>query len=178
MRNGPLSQALTDSAVTVFGTLYIGVTLGHLLLTRALLDGAALSLFVVLVTWCSDIGAYYVGTLFGSHRLAPSISPNKTVEGLVGGWVLATVAAFGARVLGAHVFSNADCLILGTLLTGAGVVGDLAESALKRSAGVKDSGALLPGHGGMLDRLDSLLFTVPTFYYYVAWIKEVPPSLN
>ncbi len=172
VRNGALTQSLTDSAVTVFGTLYIGVTLGHLLLTRASLDGAGLSLFVVLVTWCSDIGAYYVGTLFGSHRLAPSISPNKTVEGLLGGWVLATGAAFGGRLLGAQIFTIVDCLILGALLTCTGVLGDLTESALKRSAGVKDSGSLLPGHGGMLDRLDSLLFTAPTFYYYVI-LKEL-----
>jgi phosphatidate cytidylyltransferase len=178
VKNDSVAQSLTDSAVTVFGMLYIGVTLGHVLLTRALPDGAALSLFLVVVTWCSDIGAYYVGTLLGSHRLAPRISPNKTVEGLLGGWVLATVAAFGARSLGAQIFSTVDCVILGTLLTGAGMVGDLAESAFKRSAGVKDSGALLPGHGGILDRLDSLLFTAPTFYYYVAWVKGISPPLN
>lgn len=166
-----LSQSLIDSAVLIFGILYIGLTLGHLLLTRAQEGGQFLIFFVVLVTWASDTGAYYVGRTLGRHRLAPMVSPNKTVEGLIGGLVLAVLLALAARAWFLPSFTVADCLATGVLLSLAGSLGDLAESVLKRSAGVKDSGTILPGHGGMLDRLDSLLFTAPVFYYYVLFVK-------
>jgi phosphatidate cytidylyltransferase len=166
-----LRQSLEDSAVLIFGVTYIALTLGCLLLTRALPEGEFLVLFLFLVTWAADTGAYYVGTSVGRHRLAPVISPNKTVEGLVGGVMLALGAALLARMWFLPSFSVTECLVAGALLTIAGVTGDLTESALKRSAGVKDSGVVLPGHGGMLDRLDSLLFTSPVFYYYVTLVK-------
>jgi phosphatidate cytidylyltransferase len=140
-------------------------------LTRALPNGELLIFFLLLVTWAGDTGAYYAGMSLGRRKLAPVISPNKTVEGLIGGLMLAVLAAVGARLWFLPSFSLADCLATGLLLTGAGVLGDLAESALKRSAGVKDSGSLIPAHGGMLDRLDSLLFTAPAFYYYVTVVK-------
>lgn len=167
----PQTHGLTDPALLAFGPLYIGLSLSHLLLTRALSDGEWLIFFVVLSTWAGDAGAYYAGMSLGRHKLAPSISPNKTVEGLVGGAVLAVIAAFMAREWFLPSFTAGDCLATGLLLTTAGVTGDLVESALKRGAGVKDSGTLLPGHGGILDRLDSLLFTAPVFYYYVTLVK-------
>jgi phosphatidate cytidylyltransferase len=163
-------QSLVDAAVVLFGVLYVGLLLGHLLLTRALPSGEWLIFFLVLVTWAGDTGAYYVGMGFGRRKLAPLISPNKTVEGLMGGLALSVVAALVARIWFLPSFSVADCVSLGLLLAVAGVLGDLVESSLKRSAGVKDSGALIPGHGGMLDRLDSMLFTAPTFYYYVTLV--------
>lgn len=166
-----LKGSLVESAVLVFGVLYVALTLGHLLLTRALAGGEFLILFVVLVTWAGDTGAYYTGTSLGRRRLAPAISPNKTVEGLIGGVAVALAAAMGAGMWLLPSFSVADCLATGLLLSMAGVVGDLVESALKRSAGVKDSGALIPAHGGMLDRLDSMLFAAPAFYYYVTLVK-------
>lgn len=166
-----LKGSLVESAVLVFGVLYVGLTLGHLLLTRALAGGEFLILFVVLVTWAGDTGAYYTGTSLGRRRLAPAISPNKTVEGLIGGVAVALAAAMGAGMWLLPSFSVADYLATGLLLSMAGVVGDLVESALKRSAGVKDSGALIPAHGGMLDRLDSMLFAAPAFYYYVTLVK-------
>ncbi len=166
-----IRRSLLDSAVLVFGALYIGLTLSYLPLTRSLPDGAFLIFFLVLITWAGDTGAYYAGTILGRHRLAPRISPNKTVEGLIGGLILSVIMAHVARAWFVPAFSLVDCWILGILLTVAGVIGDLTESLLKRSAGVKDSGGLIPGHGGMLDRLDSLLFTAPTFYYYVTLIK-------
>jgi phosphatidate cytidylyltransferase len=167
-----LARSLIDSAVLVFGLLYIAFSLGHLLLTRALLpDGVFLIFFVVLVTWAGDTGAYYAGVTMGHRKLAPTISPNKTVEGLIGGLFLALVAAFVARYWFVPSFTVADCLATGLLLTAAGVLGDLSESALKRSAGVKDSGSMIPAHGGMLDRVDSLLFTAPAFYYYMTLVK-------
>lgn len=164
-------QGLIDPAILVFGPLYVGLTLGHLLLTRALEGGEFLVFFVVLVTWAGDTGAYYAGISLGRRKLMPTVSPNKTVEGLVGGLVLAVAAAGAGGAWFLPSFTLADCVATGLLLTVAGVAGDLAESALKRGAGVKDSGSLLPGHGGVLDRLDSLLFTAPVFYYYVLLVK-------
>lgn len=164
----PLSESLRDGMVLIMGVLYVGLSLGYLLLTRAQPDGALLIFFVVLVTWAGDTGAYLAGKSMGRHALAPIVSPKKTYEGLAGGLALACLAALLARAWFLPRFSLVDCLALGVLLTLAGLIGDLAESAMKRSTGVKDSGALIPGHGGMLDRLDSLLFTGPAFYYYVA----------
>jgi len=166
-----LRRSLVDSAVLVFGMLYIGITLGHLLLTRALEGGEFLIFFLFLVTWAGDIGAYYVGMGLGRRQLAPAISPNKTIEGLIGGLTLAVVVALAARFWFLPSFSVTDCVAIGLLLTVTGVLGDLTESALKRSAGVKDSGTVIPAHGGMLDRLDSLLFAAPAFYYYVTLVK-------
>lgn len=167
LSRSPLEQSLRDGAMTLFGVLYLGLTLGTLSMTRLLPLGEWLIFFLLLVTWASDTGAYLVGTLYGRHRLAPTISPKKTVEGLVGGLIAAIIAGYAARWWFLPDLSGLDCLILATLLTITGLWGDLTESAMKRSVGMKDSGGILPGHGGMLDRLDSLLFTAPVFYYYV-----------
>ena len=156
--------------MTLFGVLYLGLTLGPLSMTRLLPQGEWLIFFLLLVTWASDTGAYYVGTLYGRHRLAPTISPKKSYEGLAGGLVGAIIAAYIIRWWFLPELSALDCLVLGTLLTLTGLWGDLTESAMKRSVGIKDSGGILPGHGGMLDRLDSLLFTAPAFYYYVTMV--------
>ncbi len=169
----PLRDCLKNGSFTVTGLLYIGLTLSYLVLTRLLPEGEWFIIFLLLVTWAGDTGAYYVGTLCGQHALAPRISPKKTVEGLIGGMTVATIAAYVARWWFLPALSLFDCLILPLLLTGAGLWGDLVESAIKRSAGVKDSGGLLPGHGGMLDRIDSLLFTAPAFYYYVTLFSHV-----
>jgi phosphatidate cytidylyltransferase len=157
----------------LFGVLYLGLTLGTLSMTRLLPLGEWLICFLLLVTWASDTGAYLVGTLYGRHRLAPTISPKKTVEGLVGGLIAAIIAGYAARWWFLPDLSGLDCLILATLLTLTGLWGDLTESAMKRSVGMKDTGGILPGHGGMLDRLDSLLFTAPVFYYYVTMASRL-----
>jgi phosphatidate cytidylyltransferase len=167
-----LSRSLVDVSVLIFGMLYIGFTLGHLLLIRGLPDGIFLIFFVILVTWAGDTGAYYAGVSMGRTPLAPRISPNKTVEGLLGGCILAVVIALIARAWFLPSFTIVDALVLGVMLTVAGLLGDLSESMFKRGAGVKDSGGLIPGHGGMLDRLDSLLLTAPTYYYYVTLFKS------
>ncbi|GKS57855.1 phosphatidate cytidylyltransferase [Nitrospira sp.] len=159
-----------DSAVTILGIVYIGLGLSYLILLRSLTDGQFLLLFVLLVTFAADTGAYYVGKMLGRHALAASISPNKTIEGLFGGLVLAVTATYIGRSWLPYLdFTLLDAIALGMILTLAGLAGDLVESAIKRSVGAKDSGGLLPGHGGMLDRIDSLLFTGPAFYYYVAF---------
>lgn len=166
-----IARGLADSAVLVFGVLYVGLTLGTLLSIRSLPEGEWLIFFLFFVTWAGDTGAYYAGMLLGRHKLAPVVSPNKTIEGVIGGLLLALVVAFLARAWFLPSFSPTDCLATALLLTAAGVVGDLTESVLKRSAGVKDSGGIIPAHGGMLDRLDSLLFAAPAFYYYVTLVK-------
>ncbi len=173
LSRSPLEQSLRDGAMTLFGVLYLGLTLGMLSMTRLLPQGEWLIFFLLLVTWASDTGAYYVGTLYGRHRLAPTISPKKTVEGLVGGLIAAIIAGYLARWWFLPELSGLDCLILAALLTIAGLWGDLAESAMKRTVGMKDSGGILPGHGGMLDRLDSLLFATPVFYYYITLVSRL-----
>ncbi len=157
--------------IVLFGIFYIGYTLGHMLWLRNQHDGALLVFFVLLVTWAGDTAAYYAGTTWGSRPLAPQLSPNKTKEGLLGGLIVAPVIAWIGHLWFFPAVTALDCLILGLLLTVLGLAGDLSESALKRRAGVKDSGSLIPGHGGMLDRVDSLIFNVPVFYYYMAFLK-------
>ncbi len=166
-----------DPLLTMLGVLYIGLPLSTVVSARVLPSGAFLVLFLAVVTWASDAGAYYVGTLWGKHPLMPSVSPKKTFEGLLGGLAGAIAAALLARLWFASELSWFDAVALGILLTLTGLVGDLFESVIKRRAGVKDSGGILPGHGGMLDRIDSLLFTAPTFYYYVAYVRGLLPPL-
>lgn len=175
--SGRTDRRWKDILIILFGVLYVGFSLSTVVSTRSLPAGEFLVLFLAVVTWASDTGAYYAGILWGKHPLLPSVSPKKTVEGVFGGLALATGAALLAQWWFASQLSLSDALILGVLLTGAGLLGDLFESAIKRQTGVKDSGGILPGHGGMLDRLDSLLFTAPTFYYYVAYIRGLSPFL-
>lgn len=157
--------------ILLFGILYVGYTLGHFLLLRNQQDGALLVLFVLLVTWAGDAAAYYVGKTWGSRPMAPRLSPNKTVEGFLGGLAVAPLIAWIAHLWFLPVITPVDGLILGILFTALGLLGDLSESALKRQAGVKDSSALIPGHGGILDRVDSLLLNAPAFYYYMEFVK-------
>jgi phosphatidate cytidylyltransferase len=173
---GPAERRIKDTAITAFGIIYVGLTLSTVASTRLLSGGEWLVLFLAVVTWAADTGAYYAGTLWGKHLLAPKISPKKTVEGLLGGIGLAVAAAFLAHAWFVPQLQPMDTVILGVVLTGAGLFGDLLESAIKRRVGVKDSGYILPGHGGMLDRIDSLLFTAPAFYYYVIWVCGIAPS--
>ncbi len=150
------------AGAVVLGMVYVGALLAHLLLLR-LEAGAVAALFVLGAIWVNDAAAYGVGTAWGRHRLLPAISPGKSVEGLVAGLVAAAAAAaLAAGPLGLEP-ARAVILVLG--VAAAAVVGDLWESALKRGAGVKDSGGILPGHGGVLDRFDAVLFGVPAGYY-------------
>lgn len=175
--SGRTNHRWKDVLITLSGVLYIGVPLSTVVSTRSLPAGEFLVLFLAVVTWASDTGAYYAGTLLGTHPLLPSVSPKKTIEGVLGGLALAVGAALLAQWWFASRLSPSDAVILGILLTVTGLLGDLFESVIKRWTGVKDSGGILPGHGGMLDRLDSLLFTAPTFYYYAAYIRGLSPPL-
>lgn len=158
---------LPDWSAYVFGILYIALLLGHFILLRKLDHGIALVFFVLLVTWLADTGGFMVGKSLGRHPLAPKLSPKKTVEGLFGGILYALLGAILGHFWFLSFFSLSQCAMLGVTLALIGALGDLAESAIKRSVSIKDSGTIIPGHGGVLDRIDSLLFTGPALYYYV-----------
>jgi phosphatidate cytidylyltransferase len=157
--------AIEPMALTVLGVVYVAWFLGHAVLVYRLPDGADLVLLLVGVTWIGESTAYLVGSALGRHKLAPVVSPNKTIEGGVA-QVIASV--LGALALGAWLteWSTARAVGAGVLLGLVGQIGDLAESIIKRSVGVKDTGNLIPGHGGILDRVDGLLFNAPALYYY------------
>ena len=164
-------HALLDSSVLSLGVVYVSLSLGHLLLLRALDQGMYFVFFLLVVTWGTDTGGFLVGRTVGKRKLAPQISPNKTVAGLFGGVCFAILMAFLAKIWFLPILTTGDCLGMGLFIATLAVIGDLVQSAMKRSAGVKDSGTLLPGHGGILDRIDSLLFTAPCFYYYMVFLK-------
>lgn len=149
--------------------LYWGFLPSHIILLRASGQGLSWLLVAVSCTWATDIGAYLIGSAWGRHKLAPAISPHKSVEGALGG-LLSSVAV--ALVLGRLLNLPMGVLWwMGAVIAFSGEVGDLVESAVKREANIKDSGRLLPGHGGILDRFDSLVFVVPVVYYLVTWLQ-------
>ena len=151
---------------TLLAVMYIGWLLGYGILLHDSPRGDDLMLFLVGVTWVGETAAYLVGSTIGRHKLAPVVSPRKTVEGAAA-QVLASVLM--AMVLRAWLLPSCGVMVAvaaGTLLGITGQVGDLAESVIKRSVGTKESGGLIPGHGGVLDRIDSLLFNLPAFYYF------------
>lgn len=169
LRGAPFDKMIASVGATMLGILYVPLLGSHLLSIRMgfspVLSAHLLSFFF-LVLMGADAGAYYVGRAIGKHKLAPSISPGKTWEGVAGG--IAAALAMGAL---SHFWFFRELplkfiLPLAVVMTVVGILGDLAESALKRGAGAKDAANLLPGHGGLLDRLDSLLFNAPLIYYF------------
>ena len=158
---------LSGWASYLFGIFYVTLLLGYYILLRNLEDGVSLVFFVIIVTWLSDTGGFFIGKTFGKHPLAPTLSPQKTIEGLLGGILFSVVGGIVSHFTFTPFFSLTECVILGVSLALLGAIGDLTESAIKRSVHVKDSGTIIPGHGGVLDRIDSLLFTGPAMYYYV-----------
>ena len=176
---------LETMAYTLFGLLYI-VWLFNFLTKIVYLaprgphgetTGQYYVLYLLLVTKFSDMGAYLVGSVFGRHKLVPHISPHKSWEGLVGAVLVATAGSFGLWMLipdRLAVFRPTDLAVLGVLLGLAAVIGDLAESIVKRSADAKDSGGLLPGIGGVLDLIDSILFTAPLLFFYMRLVLGLP----
>jgi phosphatidate cytidylyltransferase len=182
----PAYGAIADTSSSIFCLLYTGLTLTAITTLRAQGNGESLVMFLLFVIWAGDIAALYVGRVIGRHKLAPTLSPKKSWEGAIAS-VVASVAAAGALLALAGLEQTSDFLatvlqradiaplsypdeswywlVLAFLVNAAGQVGDLAESALKRSANVKDSGELLPGHGGVLDRIDALLLAAPALLY-------------
>ena len=158
-------SATVAIASTVLGVAWIGLGLAYLLLIRAIPDNGRLALFTVLLAvWGGDTAAFFAGRLLGRHKLAPAISPGKTWEGLVAGTAATVFVAFVA-LYKQHYISIGESIALGFVIAAAAPLGDLFESALKRDMQVKDSGRLLGGHGGMLDRLDAPLFAAVASYY-------------
>jgi phosphatidate cytidylyltransferase len=193
-------EPIANIGVTFFGVVYVGWLFSYRIFLRSLPGdatgvlptslnaflsflhiwvprptfGAWIVTYVFAVTWSTDAGAYFVGMRFGKHKLAPKLSPKKTVEGSIGG-IVAAIAVSLLWGAGIHL-PWWHCLILGPLIGVLGQIGDLCESALKRDIGVKDFGMVLPGHGGILDRFDSLLFTAPIAYYYLQYfaVHSIP----
>jgi len=166
-----LRVAFARAAAVVFGVWYVAWLLGHFVLLRGLPGGERWVVFVLAVTWIGDAAAYYVGRAVGGPPLAPVISPKKTVAGGIGGVVgSAATAVLGALWLVDGV-TWSEAAALGAGMGVVGMMGDLVESMIKRSAGVKDSGNLIPWHGGILDKIDGLLFTAPMLYYYLLLMK-------
>lgn len=172
-----IADVFADASHSVFCLIYVGFTLLALPALRDQNNGPSLVVFLLCVVWAGDIAALYIGRPFGRHKLAPTLSPNKTWEGTIASVFGSVIVAAGLLGLAAYLarlnsvkLSYADeawwyWLILAIIVNIAAQVGDLAESALKRSAGVKDSGTLLPGHGGILDRIDALLLAAPALWY-------------
>ena len=158
---------LQDFALTVLGFFYVYGLFAYLILLRNSTPEGMWWVFLSLaLIWSNDTGAYFTGRYFGKHKLHELVSPKKTIEGAIGGILLATIVAFLAGIF-LPFLSYQEAFFLGILTSIIGILGDLWESGLKRVAGVKDSGSLLPGHGGVLDRFDSLLFAAPVVYYYI-----------
>jgi phosphatidate cytidylyltransferase len=199
---GVRGRPLTAGAVSVLGVLYTGGLLSFAYTLRyhdtvryydavaarsgahlagvAVSPGGVLLLMPVLLTWASDIGAFFVGRAIGRRKLMPAISPSKTVAGAVGGLLASIVVAWLAvrlalRPVAQLAFSPLGTIVFGAVISIAAQVGDLFESLLKREAGVKDSSSLIPGHGGVLDRFDSLLFALPTAQLLADWLLIPAP---
>jgi phosphatidate cytidylyltransferase len=151
--------------IGVASLCYVGVFLGHALLLQQLPDGSWLLLFGLAVTWAGETAAYAIGSLIGRHPLAPRISPGKTIEGGVAQILASIAAALALRSL-VPGWSALEVGVAGLMLGSLGQVGDLAESAIKRGVGAKDAGSIIPGHGGLLDRIDGLLLNTPALFYY------------
>jgi phosphatidate cytidylyltransferase len=167
-------ESVTGAAATLLGAVYIGAlggTIAALRLLEPLEQGAFRILLLLAIVVFSDSFAFFVGHAFGRRRLAPGISPGKSVEGAIGGLAGGVLGAFLVRAIGLPELPATHTAALGALVAAMGIVGDLDESLMKRWAGVKDSGRLFPGHGGMLDRLDSLLFAAPALYYYFQYVR-------
>jgi phosphatidate cytidylyltransferase len=192
LRRAPLSAALPDAAVTFMALPYIAFTLGLLPLLRAPSTGALYVLYLMLLVWCGDIAAYYVGRAIGKHKLAPRVSPGKSWEGAIASVVSAVIVGIVLFRFSVHIAAALRSIhllapngragsepvpyvslwlviVFAVAVNVSAQFGDLVESALKRGAGVKDSGTILPGHGGVLDRIDALLFALPVgFIFYLA----------
>ncbi|MGN6255822.1 MAG: phosphatidate cytidylyltransferase [Solirubrobacterales bacterium] len=151
--------------VTLLGVVWIGIPLAHAVLLRDLPNhGAALLIDVLVGTFVTDTAAYATGRMFGSHKITPNLSPNKTLEGLIGGFVIGTMGFWFAGLY-QDWLSGVDALLIGAAVAAAAPIGDLFESMLKRDLGTKDTGTLFGPHGGLLDRLDAVFFTVVVGYY-------------
>jgi phosphatidate cytidylyltransferase len=178
----PLERVLPDTAFSVFGLIYIGLTLATIPLVWIQQDGPSLVVFLFCIVWTGDTAALYVGRKFGRNKLSPRISPNKSWQGSAASFAGSLITAAALLALARALEEKSilllhfpgpliQWLLLAVVLNLFAQVGDLVESAIKRGAGVKDSGAMLPGHGGILDRIDALLLAAPALWY-AQWIQQ------
>ena len=172
VRQRSFRDSASDWAYTAFGALYVGWTLSLFLLLRAQFDGLQWVLVTVLGTFATDTGAFFVGRRFGRRPLAPTISPGKTWEGAIGGFMFGAGSVWAMTSLSGLPVTVWEGAILGVLVGTFAQVGDLVESKLKRASGVKDAGNLIPGHGGILDRLDSVVFVIVVVYHFSMWVVK------
>ncbi len=168
---GPLPEAPQRTSHLLMAFLYGHGGLTALMALRLLPDGGMWVVAALVITWGNDTLAYFAGRFLGKHKLYPEVSPNKTWEGFAGGFVGAIGFLFIQRAFFFQSMTVIDCLVLGTLASFLGPAGDLCESMLKRAYGVKDSGKIIPGHGGMLDRIDALIFNAPMVLLYVQFVR-------
>lgn len=166
----PIEGAAMRAGWLIACPLYLGVLMASLLFIHRLPHGGAWVMLTMLLAWLSDTGAYFSGKAFGCYKLYPLISPKKTIEGAVGGLVAAVLSALGMHFTLLPELPIAHAVGLGVVAGGFGQLGDLFASLLKRSTGVKDSGKILPGHGGILDRIDALLITASLTWLYTLWL--------
>lgn len=169
---------LINASVTLFGAFFFSLLFGSFMLIRELPHALGLEyvqagewiIMLILATWVCDSAAYFIGSYFGRHKLMPRISPNKSVEGAVAGFLFAVLAAWICHIWFIDTLSILDSMAIGAIAGSFGQYGDLLESMLKRDAGVKDSSNLIPGHGGMMDRFDSLTLSAPIVYLYLVTV--------
>ncbi|MHA1233220.1 MAG: phosphatidate cytidylyltransferase [Candidatus Helarchaeota archaeon] len=162
------SKVLAEISITIFGSIYLGYLLSFMIKIKDLPNGNYYLISLFIVTWVNDIGAYLIGSNFGKNKIFPKISPKKTIEGSIGGIIFSIAATFAFKNWLDLTFN--ELISLGLIIAIIAQIGDLFESVLKRGSGVKDSGTLIPGQGGILDCFDSLIFTAPVFYYYIIFL--------
>ena len=169
------NSALLTISAFFMGIIYAGWAFGrHLILIRQMTNGAEFTFLFIAIIWCGDTGAYATGRLLGRHKLIPAISPGKTIEGAIGGLFFGALGGIAIKyVFLSKIIALHHVIILGLLLGIIGQISDLGESLLKRNADKKDSGNLIPGHGGILDRCDSMILTAPVFYYYLKYLLHI-----
>jgi len=163
--NKDYSKVLNEISITIFGSIYLGYLLSFVLKIKDLPNGNYYLISLLIITWSNDIGAYLVGTKFGKHKISTKISPKKTIEGSIAGIIFSITGTFALKNWLDLPFN--ELIFLGLIVSIIAQLGDLFESVLKRGSGVKDSGTLISGQGGILDCFDSLIFTAPVFYYYI-----------
>jgi phosphatidate cytidylyltransferase len=173
--NRPVKEMITSVSVTFFGVAYFGLLGVYFFRLRELQDGPWHLTLLFIATWAYDTGGFFAGKFWGRHKLAPLTSPKKTWEGCAGGFVLTLAGLLLLRQFlpfYSRTYGGWDILALSVLLSFFGQVGDLVESVIKRSLSAKDSGSFFPGHGGVFDRIDSLLFNAPVLFYYLTLLKK------
>lgn len=165
-----LKARFEELQLCLFGILYVSFALSHFVLIRNLEDWKPWIFFILIATYVGDVAAFFIGTRWGRKKLSPLLSPKKTVEGSLGGLLATVLAGYACKLVFFPGMTSVQALWVAALLSVSGQLGDLLESLIKRSYGIKDSGRMLPGHGGILDRIDSILLAAPVGYYLALMI--------